>query len=596
MADADGHDATRADAAEQRQVSVGRLRAGLRQLLAAARSSNDTSLQQHPALQALTPTIEEPAAAVHLQLQALAACLAHRKLRVLVVKHLRPFLLDLMVRLTDPALVLYEHEGEQYSECADSMRRSELLAATLAELLTYLPATSTLAQQYFETAPCFFALAEVAAAQKQQSAETLARLRRIAKTAFLLLRARPTELTALWNWTPFFPLSFHDDTRVRWFATRASALVLSMGNAQRNEFLKGLGVGEDAAVSGDSPTVRQIELELHSEDAIRQEQLIELSVYQEQDDSDTIETQPEPVPFHDSLQNIFGVVIPTSKLHQQRQIAADAAVTTEPLVPTPSTKRNLQSLAIALGLKRPILVAGPGGCGKTATIRELARLSGNGDMVELHLDDQIDSKTLLGSYVCTDVPGEFTWQPGALTTAVLAGRWVVIEDIDRAPFEVLAALMPLLETREMVLPGRGELLVAHPNFQIFGTTTHGHQMPKGFQESVWTSVGVAPLADSEIEQIMLTRFVKIPRQVVSKIMTTYNAVSGYASEEVGGPVQLWKETRRNYGRDFCLRDLLKWCKRIYRFAIMLRALLMKTHPPATITLLRTIVCVLLWKR
>lgn len=186
-------------------------------------------------------------------------------------------------------------------------------------------------------------------------------------------------------------------------------------------------------------------------------------------------------------------------------------------------------------------------------------------MVELHLDDQIDSKTLLGSYVCTDVPGEFTWQPGALTTAVLAGRWVVIEDIDRAPFEVLAALMPLLETREMVLPGRGELLVAHSNFQIFGTTTHGHQMPKGFQESVWTSVGVAPLADSEIEQIMLTRFVKIPRQVVSKIMTTYNAVSGNASEEVGGPVQLWKETRRNYGRDFCLRDLLKWCKRIYRF-------------------------------
>ncbi|KAE9051941.1 Midasin [Phytophthora rubi] len=572
MAQVDGHDATRAaasdqhdDATEQRQVSVGRLRAGLRQFLTAARSSSDSSLQHHPAFQVLAPTVEEQFAATA-QLQELAACLVHRELRVLVVKHLRPFLLDLMVRVTDPTLVLYEQEqeqGEQYSECADSMKRSELLAATLAELLTYLPATSTLAQQYFETAPCFFTFADVVAAQKQQSDETLARLRRIAKTAFLLLRARPTELTTLWNWTPFFPLSFHDDTRVRWYAARATALVLRMGNAQRNDFLKGLGVGEDAAVSGDCPAVRQIELELHSEDTTRQEQLIELSVYQEQDSSDDAESQP--VPFHDSLQNIFGVVVPTSKLHQQRQVSSDDELTTEPLVPTPSTKRNLQSLAIALGLKRPILVAGPGGCGKTATIRELARLSGNGDMVELHLDDQIDSKTLLGSYVCTDVPGEFTWQPGALTTAVLAGRWVVIEDIDRAPFEVLAALMPLLETREMVLPGRGELLVAHSNFQIFGTTTHGHQMPKGFQESVWTSVGVAPLADNEIEQIMLTRFAKIPRQVVSKIMTTYNAVSGNASEEIGGPVQLWKETRRNYGRDFCLRDLLKWCKRIYRF-------------------------------
>ncbi|KAF4033085.1 ATPase family associated domain-containing protein 5 [Phytophthora infestans] len=571
MADVDGNDVQReADATsanvtqEQHLVSVGRLRAGLQQLLAVVSPANDA----HPALQVLVTTfstVEEHDyhSLARTQLQALASCLAHSELRALIVKHLRPFLLDLMVRLTDPALPLYEQQQQQYSECVDSLRRSELLAATLAELLVFLPATSTLVQQYFEMAPSFFAFADVVATQKQQSDETLDRLRRIAKTAFQLLRARPTELTALWNWTPFFPLSFHDDVHVRWYAARATALVLKMSNAQRSAFLAGLSVGEDAAVSGSSSTVRQIELELHSEDATRQEQLIELSVHQQQDGNEVAETQP--VPFHDSLQNIFGVVIPTSKLHQQRHESEESSMTVEPLVPTPSTKRNLQSLAIALGLKRPILVAGPGGCGKTATIRELARLSGNGDMVELHLDDQIDSKTLLGSYVCTDVPGEFTWQPGALTTAVLAGRWVVVEDIDRAPFEVLAALMPLLETREMVLPGRGELLVAHSNFQIFGTTTHGHQMPKGFQESVWTSVSVAPLADTEIEQIMLTRFAKIPQQVVSKMMTTYNAVSGNTSEEIGGSAQLWKETRRNYGRDFCLRDLLKWCKRIYRF-------------------------------
>ncbi|KAL3666278.1 hypothetical protein V7S43_008529 [Phytophthora oleae] len=575
MADGDGHDARREanaatgndshDALEQRQVSVSRLHAGLQQLLCA---SSD-AVKTHPAYQVLVsslPTVEEHdlRSVVRTQLQALASCLTHAELRVLIAKHLRPFLLDLMVRLTDPALPLYEQrqqQQQQYSECTDSMKRSELLAATLSELLTFLPATSTLVQQYFETAPCFFTFADVVAAQKQQSDETVYRLRRIAKTAFQLLRARPTELTSLWNWTPFFPLSFHDDQHIRWYAARATALVLKMANAQRNAFLDGLNIGEDAAVSGGNPVARQIELELHSEDATRQEQFIELTVHQ-QDEFEATETQP--VPFHESLQNIFGVVIPTSKLHQQHHISEEAAAT-EPLVPTPSTKRNLQSLAIALGLKRPILVAGPGGCGKTAMIRELARLSGNSDMVELHLDDQIDSKTLLGSYVCTDVPGEFTWQPGALTTAVLAGRWVVIEDIDRAPFEVLAALMPLLETREMVLPGRGELLVAHSNFQIFGTTTHGHQMPKGFQESVWTSVGVAPLVDSEIEQIMLTRFTKIPHQVVAKIMITYNAVSGNTSEEIGGPAQLWKETRRNYGRDFCLRDLLKWCKRIYRF-------------------------------
>uniref|UniRef100_M4C1N6 Midasin n=1 Tax=Hyaloperonospora arabidopsidis (strain Emoy2) TaxID=559515 RepID=M4C1N6_HYAAE len=560
MTGADEHDGN-CDASSDSDnyaISVSRLQSGLQQVLAAVPVA---VIQAHPALQVLVTGI--PTVGVHRQLQALASCLAQAELRERIVLHLRPFLLDLVVRFLDPGLELYdEHEPCAYSECKDLMKRVEIVAATLAELLLVLPTGGAVMQQYFETAPCFFAFADSDAAQKQLPCqETLTRLRRIAKTAFELVRVGPRELVLLWNWTPFFPLCFHDDTHIRWYAARATASILTMDSTQRRAFFNGLNVSEEAAVRGSCPTMRQIELEVHCEAVTRQEQLIKASTCLQKGGHDSVETQA--VSFHDSLANIFGVVVPTSKLQEQQLVSAEASVRIEPLVPTLSTKWSLRSLAIALGLKRPILVAGPGGCGKTAMIRELSRLSGNDNMVELHLDDQIDSKTLLGSYVCTDIPGEFTWQPGALTTAVLAGRWVVIEDIDRAPFEVLAALMPLLETREMVLPGRGELLVAHPNFQIFGTTTHGHQMPKGFQDSVWTSVRVAPLANSEIEQILLTRFAKIPQQVISKMMITYSVVCGGTSDEVGGSVHLWKETRRNYGRDFCLRDLLKWCKRIY---------------------------------
>ena len=55
------------------------------------------------------------------------------------------------------------------------------------------------------------------------------------------------------------------------------------------------------------------------------------------------------------------------------------------------------------------------GCGKTALVEELARLTGNNDMVRVHVDDQMDSKSLLGAYVCTSNPQEFVWQPGPLT-------------------------------------------------------------------------------------------------------------------------------------------------------------------------------------
>ena len=37
------------------------------------------------------------------------------------------------------------------------------------------------------------------------------------------------------------------------------------------------------------------------------------------------------------------------------------------------------------------------------------------DIIKIHLGDQADAKILLGTYVCTEIPGEFRWQQGALT-------------------------------------------------------------------------------------------------------------------------------------------------------------------------------------
>jgi hypothetical protein len=43
--------------------------------------------------------------------------------------------------------------------------------------------------------------------------------------------------------------------------------------------------------------------------------------------------------------------------------------------------------------------------------------------MKVQLGDQTDSKMLLGSYRCTDVPGEFVWQPGVLTQVrVMTGQ------------------------------------------------------------------------------------------------------------------------------------------------------------------------------
>lgn len=45
---------------------------------------------------------------------------------------------------------------------------------------------------------------------------------------------------------------------------------------------------------------------------------------------------------------------------------------------------------------------------------------------------------LLGMYHCTDIPGKFVWQPGTLTKAVSQGLWILLEDIDHAPLDVVS--------------------------------------------------------------------------------------------------------------------------------------------------------------
>lgn len=95
-------------------------------------------------------------------------------------------------------------------------------------------------------------------------------------------------------------------------------------------------------------------------------------------------------------------------------------------VHTETSCRNLASLAIALCQKRAVVLEGPSGCGKTALVEFVADLSGNSkSMIRVHLDDQMDSKTLIGSYVCTETPGEFVWKAGALTQAVEQVRYIM---------------------------------------------------------------------------------------------------------------------------------------------------------------------------
>jgi midasin len=163
------------------------------------------------------------------------------------------------------------------------------------------------------------------------------------------------------------------------------------------------------------------------------------------------------------------------------------------------------------------------------------------------LGDQTDSKLLLGTYVTTSTPGVFKWQPGVLTQAVTQGRWILVEDIDLAPVDVLAVLVPLLETRFLHVPSRGERHEAKAGFMIFATTTANAKQTVG--DNLWCKISVPILEYDQLMTVLKKRFVKISL-FVEKLLDTFTKFC----EKVD-------QTSGIFNR-LSIRDLIKWCNRL----------------------------------
>ena len=233
------------------------------------------------------------------------------------------------------------------------------------------------------------------------------------------------------------------------------------------------------------------------------------------------------------------------------------------LVLTDTTTENLEGLAQKLKIDKPVLLHGSPGVGKTSLVHEIAKELGMySGMVTLHLNEQTDAKMLIGLYSTDSKPGSFQWRPGILTTAVKEGRWVLIEDLDRAPTEVLSTLLPLIERNELLVPSRGERIRAASTFRLFATlrTSRGmngrENLPSIVGMRFWQSMQVQSLSESELEQVVLKTY-PVLRKYVPGILAVYNRLS-----RLGRNPSLAAGGRSILDRQLSPRDLLKWCRRL----------------------------------
>lgn len=234
------------------------------------------------------------------------------------------------------------------------------------------------------------------------------------------------------------------------------------------------------------------------------------------------------------------------------------------LVSTSTTQTNQRNFAQALLGSNPLLLTGLAGSGKTMLVRHFAwQLNKLDKMVTLHLNEQSDAKLLIGMYATGAKPGTFSWRPGVLTTAVREGRWIFIEDLDRAPNEVVSTLLPLIERGELLIPSRGETVRAARGFRIIATM-RSTLNPRG-QEIIprqnmigyrfWKSISVRMPELSEFQHIIGTTYPRL-REHLAGIMQVYQRLLDLYSD-----AKFSSENGTSL-RAMTPRDLLKWCDRI----------------------------------
>lgn len=127
----------------------------------------------------------------------------------------------------------------------------------------------------------------------------------------------------------------------------------------------------------------------------------------------------------------------------------------------------------AYSVRMPIMLKGPTGCGKTRFVEYIAWKLGK-PLITVACNEDMTASDLVGRFLL-DANGT-RWQDGPLALAARYGAICYLDEVVEARQDTTVVIHPLTDARRILpLEKKGEIIEAHPDFQIVISYNPGYQ-------------------------------------------------------------------------------------------------------------------------
>jgi cobaltochelatase CobS len=237
-------------------------------------------------------------------------------------------------------------------------------------------------------------------------------------------------------------------------------------------------------------------------------------------------------------------------------------------------REALDALALAMEDGENVLIVGPPGIGKSTLVKELGaitntplrRMPFRGDM---RVSDLVGAKTLS----VDEATGQSVtvYENGVLPDAATRGHWLLIDEIDAGPAEVMFVLFPVLEQpRSLLLSNKGgEQVDFDSRFRVIATAN-----TLGWGDETGLYAGTTPMNEALLDRFHTVIKLGYP-DVTSEIkrLVQTSGVSAEIAQKMVATATKIRDAQRvdSVASSFSPRRLLMWARKAARMGDPVRA-------------------------